>query len=92
MLGRSANRKLHLVFHKVWRKVNLFKHALDMLLMLPGIPVLYFFTCISHAFFSTVFVFHATEDVFIIFKQNMLESELGNDKKNAHIYWKNLRW
>ena len=57
--------------------------------MLPEILVLYFFTCISHAFFLTIFVFHVTEDVFIIFKQNI--AKWGTRKKCSHVLKKKLR-
>lgn len=79
MLGRSINRKRH----RCGRKLNLLKDVLEMLLMLPEILVLYFFTCISHAFFLTIFVFHMTEDVFIIFKQNI--AKWGTRKKCSHV-------
>ena len=81
MLGRSTNRKRHWYFTSCGRKLNLLKDVLEMLLMFPEILVLYFFTCISHAFFLTIFVFHVTEDVFITFKQNILESKVGKEKK-----------
>lgn len=81
MLGRSTNRKRHWYFTRCGRKLNLLKDVLEMLLMFPEFLVLYFFTCISHAFFLTIFVFHVTEDVFITFKQNILESKVGNEKK-----------
>ena len=83
MLGRSINRKRHRYFTRCGRKLNLLKDVLEMLLMLPEILVLYFFTCISHAFFLTIFVFHVTEDVFIIFKQNI--AKWGTRKKCSHV-------
>jgi len=57
--------------------------------MLPEILVLYFFTCISHAFFLTIFVFHVTEDVFIIFKQNI--AKWGTRKKCSHVLEKKIK-
>lgn len=83
MLGRSINRKRHWYFTRCGRKLNLLKDVLEMLLMLPEILVLYFFTCISHAFYLTIFVFHVTEDVFIIFKQNI--AKWGTRKKCSHV-------
>lgn len=89
MLGRSINRKRHWYFTRCGRKLNLLKDVLEMLLMLPEIIVLYFFTCISHAFFLTIFVFYVTEDVFIIFKQNI--AKWGTRKKCSHILKKSKK-
>lgn len=84
MLGRSINRKRHSYFTSCGRKLNLLKDVLEMLFkMLPESLVLYFFTCISHAFFLTIFVFHVTEDVFIIVKQNI--AKWGTRKKCSHV-------